>query len=123
MLHTQVLRPQPVRTEVITFDNVPFGSEEFTALCKQFGIKHRKLTPLWPAAKAQIEQWKKTLEKNIRIATVEEKNWRSEVFVFLMNYRNTPHYSTVVSPASLMMNRHIKTKIPYLNLRRPSKPV
>lgn len=97
--------------EVITSDNVPFGSEEFTAWCKQLGvIKHSKITPLWPAVNAQVERFNKTLEKTIRIASVEGKNWRSELFVFLMNYRNTPHNSsTGVSPASLMMNRHIRT--------------
>ena len=107
--------------EVITSDNVPFGSEEFAAWCKQLGIRHRKITPLWPAANAQVERFNKTLEKTIRIALVEGKNWRSELFVFLMNYRNTPHSSTGVSPASLLMNRHIRTKIPCLDLSRPSK--
>ena len=107
--------------EVITSDNVLFGSEEFTAWCKQLGIKHRKITPLWPAANAQVERFNKTLEKTIRIALVEGRNWRSELFVFLMNYRNTPHSSTGVSPASLMMNRYIRTKIPSLDLSRPSK--
>ena len=32
--------------EVITSDNVPFGSSEFAAWCQQMGIKHRKITPL-----------------------------------------------------------------------------
>ncbi|PFX31486.1 Uncharacterized protein K02A2.6 [Stylophora pistillata] len=109
--------------EVITSDNVPFGLEEFKALRKQLGITHRIITPLWPAAKAQVEGFNKTLEKTIRIATVEGKNWRSELFVFLMNYRTTPHSSTGVSPASLMMNRHIRTKIPCLNLPRTSNLV
>ena len=107
--------------EVITSDNVPFGSGEFTAWCKQMGIKHRKITPLWPAANAQVERFNETLEKTIRIANVEGKNWRSELFVFLLNYRNTPHSSTGVTPASRMINRHIRTKIPYLDLSRPSK--
>ena len=75
--------------EVITTDNVPFGSEEFTACCKQSEIKHRKITPLWPAANAQVERF--NLEKTIRIALVEGKNWRSELLVFLMNY--VPKYS------------------------------
>ena len=66
-----------------------------------------KITPLWPAANAQVKQFNKTLEKTIRTALVEGKNWRSELPVFLMNYQNTPHPSTGVSPASLLMNRHI----------------
>ena len=61
--------------EVITLDNVPSGSSEFAAWYKQMGIKHRKITPLWPAAKLSglMKLWKRTTE-----------------FVFLMNYRNTP---------------------------------
>ena len=43
----------------------------------------------------------------------------------LLNGRGNPllHSSTGVSPASLMMNRHIRTKIPCLDLPRPSKLV
>ena len=107
--------------EVITSDNVPFGSSEFAEWCQQMGIKHHKITPLLPAANAQVERFNETLEKIIQISNVEGKNWRSELFVFLLNYRNTPHSSTGVSPASLMMNRHIRTKIPQLDLSRPSK--
>ena len=47
--------------EVITSDNVPFGSEEFPAWCKQLGIRHRKITPLWSAANAQVERFNKTV--------------------------------------------------------------
>ena len=75
-------------------------------------IRHRKITPLWPAANAQVERFNETLEKNIQISNVEGKNWRSELFVFLMNYRNTPHCSTGVSPASLMIKRHLATSEP-----------
>ena len=107
--------------EVITSDNVPFGSSEFAAWCQQIKIKHHKITPLWPTANAQVEQFNETLEKIILISNVEGKNWRSELSVFLMNYQNTPHSSTGVSPASLMMNRHIRTKIPQLDLSRPPK--
>ena len=107
--------------ENITSDNVPFNSREFIEWCDMMGIKHRKITPLWPEANAQVERFNETIEKNIRISNVEERNWRSDLFVFLMNYRNTPHSSTGVAPASLMMNRHIRTKIPQLDLTAPSQ--
>ena len=42
----------------------------------------------------------------------EGKDPKKEIYTFLMNYRNTPHSSTGQTPASLMMNRGIKTKIP-----------
>ena len=85
------------------------------------GIKHRKITPLWPAVNGQVERFNETMENSIHISNLEGRNWRSEPFVFLMNYQNTPHSSTGVSPASLMINRRIRTKIPYLDTSRPSK--
>ena len=96
---TQMLATHGI-PEVITSDNFPCGSSEFAAWCQQMGIKHRKITPLWPTANAQVERFNETLEKIIRISNVEGKNWCSELFVFLMNYQNTPHSSTGVSPAS-----------------------
>jgi hypothetical protein len=42
----------------------------------------------------------------------EGKDPKKDIYTFLMNYRNTPHSSTGQTPASLMMNRGIKTKIP-----------
>ena len=100
---------------------MPFGSGEFTTWCKNMGIHHCKITPLWPAASAQVEQFNETLEKTIRIAHLEGKNWHSELFFSLMNYWNTPLSSTGVTPASLMINCHIRTKVPQLNLTNPSK--
>ena len=44
----------------------------------------------------------------------EGKDPRVEVQRRLLNYRNTPHSSTGQSPASLMMGRIIRTKIPQL---------
>jgi len=40
---------------VITSDNVPFGSGDFTDWCNRIGIKDRKITSLWPAANTQVE--------------------------------------------------------------------
>ena len=57
----------------------------------------------------------------IRIALVEGKNWHSKLFVLLMNYWNTPHSSTGVLPTSLLMNHHIWTKIPCLDLSQTPK--
>ena len=60
--------------EIINFNNVPFESSEFTTWRKQMEIKQSKITPLWPAANAQVERFNQTLGIIIRISNVEGKN-------------------------------------------------
>ena len=52
-----------------------------------------------------------TLVKVTHAAMAEGKDPRIEVQRRLLNYRNTIHPSTGKTPASLMMNRKIRTKI------------
>ena len=46
----------------------------------------------------------------------ENKNWKRAIFKFLLNYRATPHSTTGKSPAELLFNREIHTKLPELVL-------
>ena len=52
------------------------------------------------------------LEKTIRKAQIEGKDWKRELYRFLLNYRTTPHITTKHSPAKLLFNREICTKLP-----------
>jgi hypothetical protein len=80
------------------------------------GIAHRKVTPYWPQANAQVERFNRTIEKAIRGAYVEGKDWRKELYIFLLNYRATPHATTGVSPALLHLGREIRTKVPQVEI-------
>ena len=52
------------------------------------------------------------MEKAIRAACIEQKNWRKQLFSFLLNYRATPHTTTKFSPAEMLFNRTIDIKLP-----------
>ena len=54
----------------------------------------------------------KPLEKAIRTAVAENKNWKRAIFKFLMNYRATSHSTTGKSPSQLLFNRQICTQLP-----------
>jgi hypothetical protein len=41
-----------------------------------------------------VENVYKGLKKTIRVATIERKNWKEELYNFLLNYRATPHTTT-----------------------------
>ena len=70
-----------------------------------------KITPLWPQFN-HSETFMKPLLKAFKTSHTEGKNWRAELFHFLLNYRATPHTTTNVAPADLMFRRSIRTKLP-----------
>ena len=98
--------------KVVTDNGANLVSEEFENFLGTHGIKHRKVTPYWLQANAEVERFNKTIEKAIRTAHAEGKDWRTDMFTFLLNYRATPHASTGVSPARLHLRREIRTKVP-----------
>ncbi|XP_052806647.1 uncharacterized protein K02A2.6-like [Mya arenaria] len=98
---------------VVKSDNgAPFNSHEFTQFANSIGFKHRKVTPLAPQANGLVEAFMKPLVKTMKTATASGKNFKSELTIFLMNYRSTPHPSTGLSPFEIMFNRKMKTKLP-----------
>ncbi|XP_024117578.2 uncharacterized protein K02A2.6-like [Oryzias melastigma] len=99
---------------VVTDNGTPFISKEFKLYLQENGITHRRITPYWPQANGEVERQNKTLCKAIRSAHAEGKDWRAELDVFLLAYRSTPHCVTGRSPAELLFNRQIRTKLPEL---------
>ena len=51
------------------------------------------------------------LNKTLRAAHLENKNWQQELFLLLGNYRTTPHSTTGVFPAELIFGRKL-VKLP-----------
>ena len=108
---------------VIKSDNgPPFTSHEFHSYVTEMGVKHQKITPLWPQANSEAENFMKPLTKSIRAACTEKKNWKREIYTFLLNYRATPHTTTGFPPSKLLFNRKIRTKLPQVvNISDKSK--
>ena len=99
--------------EVIKTDNgPPFNGREFAEFCQQLGIKHQKVTPLWPEANGLVERFMRNLGKTIRTAKIENKDWKREIFTFLRNYRATPHPATGYSPAEIIFGKMARNKLP-----------
>ncbi|CAG2247242.1 unnamed protein product [Mytilus edulis] len=102
----------------IATDNGPqFISDTFKKYLDQNGIVHRRITPLWPAANGEIERQNRSLLKRMRIANAEKKNLSTEIQTYLKMYRSTPHCTTGVSPAELLFNRTLRTKLPDIQIR------
>ena len=112
---------------IIKSDNgPPFNSSDIRLYMKENGIKHQRITPLWPQAYSEVENFMKPMEKAIRAARIEKKNWRKELFSFLLNYRATPpppHTKTKSSPAELLFNRTIDIKLPSNIMQNDTKQI
>ena len=100
------------RPDVIKTDNgSPFNSTAFEKYADNSGFKHMRITPLWPRANVQAEDFSKPTMKAIRTAIVEKKIWKQELHKFL-RYRATPQPSTKYSPYRLLFGREPRTKLP-----------
>ncbi|KAK7094703.1 hypothetical protein V1264_006216 [Littorina saxatilis] len=92
------------------------GPQFISKLWKQFmqscGVKHRRITPLWPKANPQAETFNKPMMKAVRSAHVERRSWRQELHKFCRVYRATPHCTTSFTPYFLMFGREPRTKLP-----------
>ena len=106
--------------KVVTDNGANLVSEEFENFLDTQGIQHRKVTPYWPQANAEVERFNRTIEKAIRTVHVEGKDWRTDMFTFLLNYRGTPHATTGASPALLHLGREIRTKVPQVETQLSS---
>ena len=105
---------------VVKSDNgPPFIGEEFTKFACVLGLKHRKVTPLWPRAKGEVERYVKTLKKCIKATKKEGRNGRKELQAILRNYRTLPHATTDVPPAVLLLKWPVRNKLPQANHTDP----
>ena len=83
-----------------------FTSSEFQEFMKKNGIKHIKVAPYYPAsngfAEGAVRIFKKGYEK------MEDGSVQTR---FLLSYRTTPHSTTGVPPAELLMKRRLHTNL------------
>ena len=101
---------------VVKSDNgLPFNGEQFTKFAWVLGFKHRKVTLLWPRANGEVERFVKMLKKCIKAAKVEGRNCRKKLQAVLRNYCTTPHATTSVAPAVLLLKRPVHNKLPQAN--------
>ena len=102
--------PLTVRT-----DNGPqFISNKFEQYLKEHGIKHHTSIPLRPQSNGEVERQNRSVMKAIRVAHLEKRDWRREIYKFLTAYRSTPQSTTGASPSFLMFGREMKAKLPEL---------
>ena len=117
----RILSTHGIPTEIKTDNGPPFQSHTFAQSAQYMGFHHRKINPAWPKANSESERFIRTLNKTLRAAHLENKNWQQELFHFLRNYRATPHSTTGISTAELLFGRKLVVKLPELINTAPSR--
>ena len=113
---------KPVMDRVLAFHGIPetmssdngppYPSFQMSEYAKSMGFQMTPVSPEDPQCNGFAEVFMKPLAKVVHTAVVEKKDPKAAVQMFLMQYRATPHSTTGISPAELLFNRRIKTKLP-----------
>ena len=103
---------------VTTDGGPPYSGHEFQQYCQRMGVDHRITTPEDAQANGFSEAFVKIMVKLVHTAVVERRDPRKMVSSYLMAYRATPHKVTGRSPAELLFNRKIRTKMPGLRVQQ-----
>lgn len=99
-------------------DNGPqLVSEEFKTFMEENGIQHIKSAPYHPATNGLAERFVQTMKQALK-SSQGTQSLNRRLSAFLLSYRNTPHATTKVSPASAVLKRQLRTR---LDLLRPQK--
>ena len=98
---------------VLKSDNASyFTSEEFKSTFNSWGIQLRTVTEYWPQGNGQFERFNEVIKKHVLTSQAEQKDWRATLPNLLLQYRTTPHRMTGQTPAKLLLQREMRTKIP-----------
>ena len=99
----------PVR--LVGSDNGPqFSGAEFQQFAVKLGFRHITSSPRYPQGNGLVERCVQTVK-----AMLKKARFTGESFsLALLAYRATPHETTIVSPAHLLMGRRLRTTLPML---------
>lgn len=101
--------------EELVSDNGPqFVSFEFAEFVRKNGIKHTLVPPYHPqsngAAERAVRVVKEALLKQV-IQGTKGMSMKHRLANFLFRYRTTPHTTTGMTPAELMVKRQLRTRL------------
>lgn len=87
-------------------------SDEFENFLAKNNVKHVTSPPYSPASNGAAENAVKTVKSALKKALVSNSENTNVVLCrFLLDYRVTPHCTTGVSPAILMLGRNLRTRL------------
>ena len=96
--------------DVIVSDSATcFTSDEFKHFCHMNGIHHITSAPHHPSSNGMAERAVEVIKEGLK--RMEDGDLRTKLNRFLFHYRVTPHSTTGIAPAELLMGRQLKTRM------------
>ena len=106
----------------IVTDNAPtFTSQQFEKFTRQNGIKYTFSAPYHPSSNGLAERAVQTFKQALRQMQGERGSISEKLSKFLFKYRITPHSTTGVPPAELLIGRTLRSKLELLQPNLSSK--
>jgi transposase InsO family protein len=100
--------------DMIVSDNgANFTSREFAAFMQSNGIVHVKTAPYHPSSNGLAERAVQTVKEGVKKTAGD--SFHMKLHRFLLRYRITPQSSTGRSPAELLFQRRLKTRLDLLH--------
>ena len=103
---------------MVSDNGAGFTSSEFQTFLKRNGIRYVTSAPYHPASNGLAERAVQTFKNNLK--KCQDVDIETQLARFLFKYRNTPHTTTGVTPAELLMGRKPRT---HLSLIHPNLAV
>ena len=96
--------------ETVVLDNGPqFSSADLQAFCETNEIHHIRVTPYHPSSNGLAERAVKIVKLGLKKQTQGSLN--DKLARVLFQYRNTPHTTTGMIPAELLMGRTLRSRL------------
>lgn len=100
--------------EVVTDNGVQFTSHEFASFLSIHGIRHSRAAFYAPQANAAVERVNRVIKEGLKAGLADGKTFMAALRQVVAGYRTTPHATTGVSPASLMLAFPVRTPLSLL---------
>ena len=99
---------------IVSDNGSNFCSEEFEEFLAKNGIHHRRTAPYHPASNGLAERAVQTFKEGMKKMSNKE-SLETRVSRFLFKYRITPHSTTGIAPAEMLMSRKPRSRLDVLH--------